>query len=196
MIIHEVSNPITVVHPNDYPDDHLPEVVFIGRSNVGKSSLLNTLINRKNLAYTSQNPGKTQTINFYRINQVFYCVDIPGYGYAKVSKKQREAFGQMIEAYLTSRITLKHAFLLIDARHAPTEDDVLMANYLWHYQIPFTIIATKSDKISNNRLKNHLNAINKVISLDVEIIPFSMITKLNRDTLLDKIETIVNSNID
>ncbi len=196
MIIHEVSNPITVVHPNDYPTDQLPEVVFIGRSNVGKSSLLNTLMNRKNLAYTSQNPGKTQTINFYQVNQLFYCVDIPGYGYAKVSKKQREAFGQMIEAYLTSRNTLKHAFLLIDSRHAPTEDDVLMAEYLWHYQIPFTIIATKSDKISNNRLKNHLSTIHKTIHLDVDIIPFSTITKLNRDTVLEKIDAIVNSDID
>ena len=191
MIIHEVSAPITVVHPKDYPSDGLPEFVFIGRSNVGKSSLLNTLIGRKNLAYTSQNPGKTQTLNFYQVNQSFYCVDVPGYGYAKVSKKQREAFGQMIETYLTQRMTLKHAFLLIDLRHNPTEDDVLMAQYLLHYQIPFTVIATKADKISNNQRLNHVNNIHKTLGLNVDVIPFSAVSKLNKDAVLEKISAFV-----
>jgi len=193
MIIRQVDKPITVVEPKDYPEASLKEFVLIGRSNVGKSSFINNLLGRKNLAYTSQNPGKTQTINFYKVNERFYFVDVPGYGYAKVSKTQREAFGKMIEAYLTTRETLEHAFLLIDMRHNPTEDDIIMANYLNYYQIPFTIIATKSDKISNNKIIQHQKAIRKHLNIGqhIEIIPFSTIKSLNRDKVLNKIASFL-----
>jgi len=193
MIIKSVDKPITVVEPKDYPEASLKEFVFIGRSNVGKSSFINTLLGRKNLAYTSQNPGKTQTINFYKVNERFYFVDVPGYGYARVSKKQREAFGEMIEAYLTTRNSLEHAFLLIDMRHKPTEDDVLMANYLNHFQIPFTVIATKADKISNNKIVSHQKSIRKQLNLTqyTEIIPFSAVKRLNREKVLEKIASFL-----
>lgn len=145
------TKPITVVNSDDFPQSNLPEFVFIGRSNVGKSSLLNALARRKNLAYTSQSPGKTQTINFYLIDDRFYLVDVPGYGYAKVSKKAREAFGEMIERYLTTRQSLRCVYLLVDMRHAPLEDDLIMVNYLKQMKLPFKIVLTKADKLSNNQ---------------------------------------------
>ena len=195
MKITDIENPITVVEPHDFPDTGLPEFVFIGRSNVGKSSFINTLLGRKQLAYTSSNPGKTQTLNFYKINQLMYFVDVPGYGYAKVSKKQREAFGQMIETYLTTRESLHHAFLLIDFRHDPTEDDQLMANYFLEVGIPFTVIGTKSDKVSKNKRIKHTKNIREVlgVSKEVEVIPFSAMTADNKDIVLGKISHLVAS---
>jgi len=166
MIIKSIKGPITVTEPKDYPKADMSEFLFAGRSNVGKSSLINKLMNRKNLAYTSQNPGKTQTINFYTINDDFRLVDVPGYGYARVSKKKREEFGQIIESYLTTRATLKRIFLLVDARHAPSEDDILMSNFLRHYDIPFTIIATKADKVKRNQRMKADKLIRQTLGLD------------------------------
>ncbi|MBE6137718.1 MAG: YihA family ribosome biogenesis GTP-binding protein [Erysipelotrichaceae bacterium] len=132
------------------PDDNRVEFMFCGRSNVGKSSFINMLVNRKNLARTSSNPGKTQTLNIFDINKEFYFIDVPGYGYARVSKSIKATFGKMIEEYVVNRENLKMVFLLVDFRHKPSEDDVLMYNFLKYYNHPVTIIATKSDKIKNS----------------------------------------------
>ncbi len=142
---------ITSAVKNDQlPEDEAVEFMFCGRSNVGKSSFINMLTNRKNLARTSSNPGKTQTLNVYQINQSFYFIDVPGYGYARVSKSIKATFGKMIEEYVIHRKNLKMVFLLVDYRHKPTEDDILMYNFLKYYHHPVTVIATKSDKIKNN----------------------------------------------
>lgn len=134
----------------DMPQHDSIEFLFCGRSNVGKSSFINMLTNRKKLAKTSSNPGKTQTLNFFLINNDFYLVDVPGYGFANVSKSVKATFGKMIENYVINRTNLKMAFLLVDFRHKPTEDDCLMFNFLRHYNVPITVIATKSDKIKNS----------------------------------------------
>ena len=135
------------VRTSQYPTDNLDEFLLVGKSNVGKSSFINTILCRKNFARTSAKPGKTQTINFYIVNDKFYLVDVPGYGYANVSKAQQKKFGLMIEEYLTSRGNLKMVFMLIDFRHKPGENDVLMYEYLKYYNVPVCIIATKYDKV-------------------------------------------------
>lgn len=194
-MITSVTPPLLAAEPKGYPDAVYPEFCIMGRSNVGKSSFINALLNRKKLAYTSQNPGKTQTINFYLINDNFYLVDVPGYGYAKVSKQKREAFGKMIETYLTQRETLRHVFLLIDSRHEPTKDDYLMVEFLQYIRIPFTIVATKADKLSNNQQHAHLSKLNKQLMLDsyTDVILFSAVTKQNRDLILDNIVRIADN---
>lgn len=138
---------ISAVSEKQYPKDDLPEFALAGRSNVGKSSLINTIVNRRKLARTSQQPGKTQTLNFYKVNNELYLVDVPGYGYAKVSKKQRAAFGEMIQDYLETRADLKGLILLVDARHNPTADDINMFNYALCLDIPILVVATKMDKL-------------------------------------------------
>lgn len=148
-----------------FPTDNLPEVLFCGRSNVGKSSFINALVNRKSLARTSSNPGKTQTVNFFLVNKEFYLVDVPGYGYARVSKGMKEAFGKMIEEYLTKRTNLKRAFLLVDYRHEPTGDDVLMYEFLKAYDIKVCVIATKMDKLKNSELVKNKKAIYSKLNL-------------------------------
>ncbi len=178
------TKPITVVNSDDFPQSDLPEFVFIGRSNVGKSSLLNALTRRKNLAYTSQSPGKTQTINFYMIDDRFYLVDVPGYGYAKVSKKAREAFGEMIERYLTTRQSLRCIYLLVDMRHAPLEDDLIMVNYLKQMTLPFKIVLTKADKLSNNQQASQRAKLAKGFTLAADdFIVTAATTNLNMDVL-------------
>ena len=153
---------------DSFPEEGVPEFVFCGRSNVGKSSFINMLVNRKSLARTSSNPGKTQTINFYHINNSFYFVDVPGYGYARVSKSIKETFGKMIEEYVTTRKALKMVFLLVDFRHKPTEDDCLMYEFLKYHKLPVTIIATKSDKIKNSERKKCKEAIMNTLKLSSE----------------------------
>ena len=150
---------ISAVQQSQYPEDNLPEIVLLGRSNVGKSSFINTLIQRKGLARTSSQPGKTQTMNFYKINDAFYFVDMPGYGYAKVSKKEREKWGVMIEEYLQKRENMVLVLLLVDSRHEPTEDDRLMYDWLTYYGLDPVIIATKADKISKVRQKKAVDNI-------------------------------------
>ena len=147
MNVNHVDLTISAVHPDQYPCTDYPEIALVGRSNVGKSSLTNTLINRKNFAHTSSQPGKTQTLNFYNVEDKLYFVDVPGYGYAKVSKKQREEFGQMIENYLTQRDQLRGVIMLVDGRHAPTADDVQMYQWLAYYELPILVVATKIDKV-------------------------------------------------
>ena len=136
---------------SQYPTDLKNEFLLVGRSNVGKSSFINTLLGRKSLARTSSHPGKTQTLNFYLVNDDFYLIDVPGYGYAETSKKTRAKFGKMIEEYLETRKELKRVFMIIDFRHKPTEDDILMYNFLKYYNLPVTIVATKSDKIGSSK---------------------------------------------
>ena len=191
MKINDVTLKISAVRISQYPEDHLPEFMLVGRSNVGKSSFINTLIERKNFARTSSKPGKTQTLNFYLVNNAFYLVDVPGYGYASVSKDKQKKFGLMIEEYLKNRSNLKHVFLLIDYRHKPTEDDVLMYEFLKYYNLDITIVATKYDKISkNNRLKqDKLIKDTLKLSADDEFVTFSTITKKGRSEILDILES-------
>lgn len=152
------------VKPEQYPNTPLPEIALAGRSNVGKSSFINKMINRKSLARTSQRPGKTQTLNFYAINEQLHFVDVPGYGFAKVSKKEREAWGKMIETYIQQREQLRAVVQLIDVRHKPTEDDKLMYEWLKHFDIPVIVIATKCDKIPKGKWQKHLRVISEELS--------------------------------
>ena len=191
MQIEMVEEPIIAVRQSQYPTDNKPEFLLVGRSNVGKSSFINTLIERKNFARTSSKPGKTQTLNFYLVNSAFYLVDVPGYGYAAVSKDKQKKFGLMIEEYLKNRPNLKHVFLLIDYRHKPTEDDVLMYEFLKYYNLDITIVATKYDKISkNNRIKqDKLIKDTLKFSEDDNFVTFSTITKKGRAEILDILES-------
>lgn len=157
---------ISAVKPDQYPGDFLPEFALAGRSNVGKSSFINKMLNRRGLARISSKPGKTQTLNFYLINEILYFVDVPGYGYAKVSKKEREAWGKMIETYLTKREQLKAVLLITDLRHPPTNDDVMMYDFLKHYEIPCIVVATKADKIPKSRWQKHLKITKETLDLD------------------------------
>ncbi|APH04198.1 ribosome biogenesis GTP-binding protein YihA/YsxC [Bacillus weihaiensis] len=157
---------ISAVKPAQYPEGNLPEIALAGRSNVGKSSFINKMLARKALARISSKPGKTQTLNFYIINEVLHFVDVPGYGYAKVSKSEREAWGKMIETYITSREQLRAVVLLIDVRHPPTSDDVLMYEFLKHYDIPAIIVATKADKIPKSKWQKHTKVIKEKLNMD------------------------------
>jgi GTP-binding protein len=157
---------ISAVRPDQYPAVGLPEIALAGRSNVGKSSFINKMLARKNLARTSSKPGKTQTLNFYIINEILHFVDVPGYGYAKVSKKEREAWGKMIETYITTREQLRAVVLLIDVRHPPSKDDVLMYGFLKHYEIPVIIVATKADKIPKSKWQKHVKVIKETLDMD------------------------------
>jgi GTP-binding protein len=174
---------ISAVSQKQYPDDRLPEIALAGRSNVGKSSFINKLINRKNLARTSSKPGKTQTINFYRINDAFYFVDVPGYGYAKVSKTEREKWGKMMEEYFINRENLKAVLLITDIRHEPTRDDITMYEFLKHYELPVIVVATKLDKISKGKRAQHIKR--TINTLQVEkgdlVLPFSSETSEGKE---------------
>ncbi len=193
MKIKSVDLVISAVRRSQYPTDELPEFLLVGRSNVGKSSFINTIINRKNYARTSSNPGKTQTINFYLVNEKFYFVDAPGYGFAKLSKKHQKKFGLMMEDYLTNREPLKQVFMLIDFRHKPTSDDIMMYNFLKHYKIPVTIVATKADKIGITSHQKQRNLILDELDLVVgdDFIVFSNVTKEGREEIYNKIERII-----
>ncbi len=176
---------ISAVDPKQYPETGLPEIALSGRSNVGKSTFINTLISRKKIARTSSKPGKTQTLNFFNIDEQLIFVDVPGYGYAKVSKKQREQFGKMIEQYLTTREALRCVIQLVDIRHKPTQDDVLMYNYLKHFEIPTIVIATKEDKIPKGKVQKHLKIIRQTLELDPEdkLISYSSLNKDKTDNI-------------
>lgn len=197
MVIKSADLEILATRRSQYPDGGLPEFLLVGRSNVGKSSFINAILGRKNLAYTSARPGKTQTLNFYLVNDNFYLIDVPGYGYASVSKKTQEKFGMMIEEYLETRKELKRVFMLVDFRIKPTEDDVLMYNYLKYYNLPVTIIATKADKVGGSKKERCLKQIMETIDLVVgdDIIVFSSTTKLGKNDTLKKIEDLIDDVI-
>ena len=184
----DVKLTISAVRKSQFPNDGKTEFLLVGRSNVGKSSFINTLINRKNFARTSSIPGKTQTLNFYLINDYFYLVDAPGYGYAKVNKQLKDKFGLTMEDYLEGRENLKMVFMLIDFRHKPTEDDLLMYKYLKYYNIPVTIICTKVDKVSKNSHEKLLNQISKTLEINKEeLILFSSVTKIGKQEVYNKL---------
>ncbi|QXE00591.1 MULTISPECIES: ribosome biogenesis GTP-binding protein YihA/YsxC [Terribacillus] len=175
MKVTEAEIVISAVSKKQYPETHMPEIALAGRSNVGKSSFINKMINRKNLVRTSQKPGKTQTLNFYKINERFHFVDVPGYGYAKVSKRERNAWGRMLEEYFTERENLKAVVLLVDIRHKPTKDDVTMYDFLKHYELPVVVVATKLDKIPKGKRVQHIKRAADELQLEQEdiILPFS-----------------------
>lgn len=181
---------VIAVRNTQYPTDNKPEFLLVGRSNVGKSSFINTIIGRKNYAKTSSTPGKTQTLNFYICNDTFYLVDVPGYGYASVDKATQKKFGLMIEEYLQERSNLKTVFMLIDGRIKPTENDKLMYDYLKYYNIPVTIVATKFDKIKANVREKNLLIIKDSLKVDSndQVIYFSSITKKGKEDILEIIE--------
>ena len=181
---------ISAVSPAQYPEDNLPEIAFAGRSNVGKSSLINMLVNRKKMARTSSTPGKTQTINFYRINDLLYFVDLQGYGYAKVSKKSKESWGKSIERYLHNRQMLMSVFLLVDIRHEPSKLDKTMYDWIRGQGYRGIVLATKTDKIPKSRKETHLKTIRKTLEMDEAdlLIPVSLKTKAGREEIWETID--------
>ena len=193
MIIKKSDLETAAVKPSQYPPENLKEIAFAGRSNVGKSSLLNLITNRKKLARVSGSPGKTRTINFYIINDEFRVVDLPGYGYAKVSKSMSEGWGDMMETYLGGRPNLVKVIQLVDIRHAPSKQDVEMYNYLRHYGLDGIVVATKADKISRNQLPKHIKEIRQTLKLSSEdkVIPVSALKKTGYDDLLNVMEELL-----
>lgn len=197
MKINKAELIVSAVRRSQYPEDELSEFLLLGRSNVGKSSFINTMTNQKKLARVSNTPGKTRNLNFYLINSNFYLVDVPGYGYASVSKKEQKKFGLMIEEYLEKRTNLKRTFLLVDFRHKPSEDDLLMYKFLKYYNLPVTIIATKVDKIAPSKREKAKKLI--LSTLDIEkgdnFIMFSNVTKEGKDIVLKEIEGLAEETL-
>lgn len=196
MVIKEANLDIIATRRSQYPTEGKPEFLLVGRSNVGKSSFINAILSRKNLAYTSARPGKTQTLNFYGVNGEFYLIDVPGYGYAAVDKKTQAKFGMMIEEYLEKRDELKRVFMLIDYRMKPTEDDLLMYNFLKYYNLPVTVIATKADKVPGSKKQKNLKVILETLDLVVgdDLVVFSSTTKLGVKEVVKKIEDLVKES--
>ncbi|TRY26436.1 YihA family ribosome biogenesis GTP-binding protein [Brevibacillus sp. LEMMJ03] len=180
---------VSAVGPKQYPTDGLPEIALVGRSNVGKSSLLNKMMNRKGLARTSSKPGKTQTLNYFRVNNMLYFVDFPGYGYAKVAKSLKQQWGKMIENYLKQRQELRFVIQLVDIRHAPSKDDVAMYDWCKEIGIPTVVVATKGDKIARGRWLQHTKVIREQLQMrgDDALIIFSSETGQGRDELWGEI---------
>ena len=178
-----------------YPESSVPEIAFAGRSNVGKSSLLNLLTRRKNLARVSGSPGKTRTINFYRINDEFRIVDLPGYGYARVSKSESEKWGTMMESYLENREGLLKVIQLVDIRHKPSAQDVQMYDYLKYFDLDGIVVATKADKVSSNQRSKNILEIRKTLGMSKadKIIPVSALKKSGHEVLLDEIEKLLEN---
>lgn len=166
-----------------YPKDRLPEIALAGRSNVGKSSFINRMVQRKNLVRTSGKPGKTQTLNFYIINDAFYFVDVPGYGYAQVSKSERDKWGRMMEEYFQARDTLKVVVLITDIRHKPTKDDIQMYDYLKYFELPVVVVATKLDKVAKNKRASYLKRTKEGLDLhpDDHVVSFSSESGVGKD---------------
>lgn len=195
MKIRDIQMDMSAVRKEQYPDDGLPQIAFVGRSNVGKSSSINTLLNRRKFARVSQTPGKTRTINFYKINTEFYLVDLPGYGYAKLSKEEKASWGKVMEEYFINSKNLVHVFILVDIRHEPREEDQLMLEFVRHYNIPVSIIATKSDKVTRNDAANSKRTIAKKLRLVGEpILPISALKKTGVTEIWDHIVNIYKEN--
>lgn len=184
------------VKPSQYPEEGPCEIAFAGRSNVGKSSLLNLLTNKKSLARVSSSPGKTRTINFYLVNDTFRIVDLPGYGYAKVSKNVTQDWGQMMETYLSGRSTLKKVIQLVDIRHKPTAQDVQMYEYLKYYGLDGIVVATKADKVSKNEAQKNIAVIRKTLDMgkDDKVIAISALKRTGYISLLDEIEKLIGGD--
>jgi len=187
IIINNTDIATTGVKPEHFPDTGWPEVAFVGKSNVGKSSLINAMLGRKRLARTSQNPGKTRAINFFHVESQMYFVDLPGYGYARVSKSESAKWGEMVEGYLKDRPTLKRLFLLVDIRHEPGPNDKMLYDWFMHYNLPFTLVATKSDKLKRSQVQKHLAVIRRALGAGEAPVPFSCETRDGRDRLWDLI---------
>lgn len=194
MIIKKAEITAVTGRPDQYPEDDMKEIAFAGRSNVGKSSLLNLLTGRKKLAKVSSSPGKTRTINFYEINDSFRIVDLPGYGYAKVSRSVSESWGKMMDAYFNSREGLIKVILLVDIRHEPTRQDVQMYDYLRHYGLDGIVAATKADKISKGKYQKNISLIRKTLGMkkDDLVIPVSALKRTGHDRLLDIMEELLD----
>jgi GTP-binding protein len=190
MIVNNVELVISAVRPDQYPEDGLPEFALAGRSNVGKSSFINKMIGRKSMARISSKPGKTQTLNFYKIEEKLFYVDVPGYGYAKVAKTEREAWGKMIERYITGREELKAVIQIVDLRHPPSRDDIAMYDFMKHYEIPCIIIATKADKIPKGKWDKHKKIVRETLEMEKgdPLIVFSSETGLGKDAAWAEIE--------
>ncbi len=193
MEIKSASYELTAFKPDQYPNHNLPEIALVGRSNVGKSSLINTLVNRKNLARESATPGKTRGLNFYQIDHRLYFVDLPGYGYAKVSKAEKEFWGRMIETYLNTRNQLKLIIMLVDIRHTPSADDQTMYQWLTGQNIPNLVVATKLDKIPRGQTSKRLQDIRATLKLNEAepLFPFSAETKQGREEIWNRITEII-----
>jgi GTP-binding protein len=191
MKVHNVEMVISAVRPEQYPEDGIPEFALAGRSNVGKSSFINRMIGRKAMARISSKPGKTQTLNFYKIEEQLFFVDVPGYGYAKVSKTERAAWGKMIEKYFMAREILKAVVLIVDLRHSPTGDDCMMYDFLKHYNIPVIVIATKADKIPKGKWDKHKKVVKETLQMDSTdpLIVFSSEKGLGFDAAWAEIES-------
>ncbi len=193
MVIKDANLSIIATRRSQYPTDNKPEFLLVGRSNVGKSSFINSILSRRNLAHTSSKPGKTQTLNFYEVNNKFYLIDVPGYGYAAVDKKTQSKFGMMIEEYLQKREQLKRVFMLIDFRIKPTEDDLLMYNFLKYYNLPVTVVATKADKVGGSSKQKNLKVILDTLDLVVgdDLVVFSSVTKLGVKEVVKRMEDLL-----
>ena len=180
---------MSAVNKSQYPTDGIPEIAMVGRSNVGRSSTINTLLNRRNFARVSQTPGKTRTINFYLINKEFFFVDLPGYGYAKISKSEKEKWGAIMERYLKDRKELCAIFLLVDIRHEPSKDDVMMYEWIKYFGYDCVVIATKADKISKGQYQKHISIIRKKLNLekDEKVIPLSSLKKTGVEDVWNEI---------
>ncbi|MDK2809837.1 MAG: GTP-binding protein [Petroclostridium sp.] len=196
MNANNVSLKISAVSAEQYPKDNKPEIAFAGRSNVGKSSLINRLVNRKSLARVSSKPGKTSTINFYDIENKIYFVDLPGYGFAKVSKSEKQKWAKMIEEYLNTREQLLQVILLVDSRHSPTEDDIMMLNWIRQFNDNAVVVATKWDKLSSKERQENLEKIKSTLQLTEEdkIIPFSAQSGEGKEGLWEIIDDIIGSD--
>lgn len=193
MIIKQAELEAVTAKKSQYPEDNLKEIAFAGRSNVGKSSLLNLLTGRKKLAKVSGNPGKTRTINFYRINNEFRIVDLPGYGYAKVSKSMSQSWGEMMETYFETRQGLVKVIQLVDIRHAPSKQDVEMYQYLRHYGLDGIVVATKADKVSRNEMQKCIKQIRTTLKLSQDdlVIPVSSLKKTGQEQLIQVMEELL-----
>ena len=192
MIVKNPKFEISAVGPKQYPQGDLPEVVLVGKSNVGKSSFINTMINRKNLARTSNTPGKTRQINFYNIDEKFYFVDLPGYGYSKMSKQEKVTSGRYIEEYLQKRNNISLVVLLLDIRHNPTNDDMLMYDYILRSNLPFMVVTNKADKIAITKVDNEVERIKEILGISYSVIlPFSAERKIYTEKVWEEIEKFI-----
>lgn len=191
-----IKNPVltvSAVSPNQYPTDGLPEIVLVGKSNVGKSSFINTLVNRKKLARTSSEPGKTRQINFYNMDNLFYLVDLPGYGYSKMSKQEQQKVGNFIEEYLQKSKNISLIVFVIDIRHEPTANDKLMYDYIFKTNLPCLVIANKADKIAITKVEDNVDNLQKILNplKDITFLPFSSERKVYTDKVWEELENYI-----